>query len=257
VLGQSDHTSCLVVTSREAPAELTALGGERSGVYAVDLGGLSVEEGQALLSDKRLRGDGVTWATLVAHYGGNGLALKIVGESINPVFGGDITAFLEQAGSSSVFGGIRRLLDRQIERLSDLEQEVLGWLAIERDPVTFGELVADIGARVGRGDVLEAVEALRRRSLVERTEPGAAFTLQSVILEYVTDRLVEQVADEIEHNQPRLLLSHALMKATAKDYTRRSQERLLIQPLINHLVARFGTAGHSGTAGHRAAGTNP
>ena len=44
--------------------------------------------------------------------------------------------------------------------------------------------------------VLEAVEALRRRSLVERA--GAArFTLQSAVLEYVTGRLVEEMAEEM------------------------------------------------------------
>ena len=42
-------------------------------------------------------------------------------------------------------------------------------------------------------DVLEAVEALRRRSLLERTDRGPSFDLQSVVLEYVTDQLVEDV----------------------------------------------------------------
>ena len=68
-------------------------------------------------------------------------------------------------------------------------------LAVEREPVTLVHLLAALGPRVGRGAVLESVEALRRRSLLERAETvgTAAFTLQSVVLEYVTDRLVEAV----------------------------------------------------------------
>jgi len=60
-------------------------------------------------------------------------------------------------------------------------------LAVEPEPVPLGALLSALGPRVGRAVALEAVEALRRRSLLERAETGdpAAFTLQSVVLEYV------------------------------------------------------------------------
>ena len=43
-----------------------------------------------------------------ARGGGNGLALKLVGESIRQVFGGDIGAFLDESGSGTVFGARER-----------------------------------------------------------------------------------------------------------------------------------------------------
>ena len=130
---------------------------------------------------------------MIDRFGGNGLALQMVGESIKEVFGGDIGAFLAKSGSATVFGGIRRLLAGQFARSSVVEQKVLRVLAVEREPVTVAQLVADLGTRAARGEVLEAVEALRRRSLVERSQTtgAAAFTLQSVVLQYVTDRLVK------------------------------------------------------------------
>src|SRR5207245_7432369 len=136
-----------------------------------------------------------------------GLARKAGGDSISQGVGRDIGMFLEQSGAGTVFGGIRRLLAEQIERSSALEQEVLRVLAVEREPVTVAELIAALGPRLGRGTVVQAVEALRRRSLVERAETAgrAAFTLQSVVLEYVTDRLVEEVVNEIARGQPVLL----------------------------------------------------
>ena len=106
------------------------------------------------------------WEALMAHYGGNPLALSVVGETIGAVFGGDIAAFLAQ--DAAVFGGIRQLLDGQVERLSTLERTIGTWLAVEREPVGFAELVADLGPGVARGEVVEAVEALLRRSLLER-----------------------------------------------------------------------------------------
>ena len=112
-----------------------------------------------------------------------------------------------------------RLLAEQVERSSPPEQHVLRLLAVAREPVTLAELLCTVGSRESRGAVLEGVEALRRRSLVDRAEtPGApAFALQSVVLEYVTDRLVEAVAEEIERGQPRLLVEQPLVKAQAKE----------------------------------------
>ena len=91
------------------------------------------------------------------------------------------------------------------------------------------QLVGALGPRAGRAAVLEALEALRRRSLVERAEtPGpAAFTLQSVVLEYVTDRLVDEVSDEVTRGRPVLLVDQPLVRAQAKDYVRQTQEHLL------------------------------
>ncbi len=67
-----------------------------------------------------------------------------------------------------VFGSVRELLHEQFARLSALEQSVLLWLAILREPVSLEELLAVLGMPPPRAQVLEAVEALRRRSLIER-----------------------------------------------------------------------------------------
>jgi hypothetical protein len=88
-----------------------------------------------------------------------------------------------------VFGGVRRLLDAQVERLSPLDHRVLTRLAVEREAISLAELSSDMEAGVGRGALVEAIETLRRRSLVERGEHHGTFTLQSMVLEYITDRL--------------------------------------------------------------------
>ena len=243
VLGASEHRSCLIVTSRESPPELAEFGGEGVAVRALQLGGLGMMEGQTLLRDKQLQGDEAAWSTLVEHYGGNCLALRLVGESIQQVFGGEIASFLDQTGSGpgSVFGGIRRLLDGQIQRLSMLEQDVLQSLALACEPLTFGDLVVDLGPRVGRGPVVEAVEGLRRHSLIEHSGLAGAFTPQSVVLEYVTDHLVERACDEIEQGQLGLVVSCPLLKAQAREYVRQSQARLFMVPLREMLIARCGS----------------
>src|SRR5947209_6103613 len=241
-VGEGRHQSCLVLTSREAPPELVVHSGA---VRTLELSGLGVNEAQVLLGPKHLSGTATQWTQLTATVGGNGLALKMVGETIREVFAGDIAAFLEEGSDRGIFGGIRRLLAEQVERSSALEQQVLRLLAIEREPVSLGAVLGALGPRVGRAIVLEAVESLRRRSLVERTETGGptAFTLQSVVLEYVTDGLVEVVADEIGRGQPALLVEEPLIKAQAKDYVRQTQERLIGRPILRLLNPQHAEVG--------------
>jgi len=215
------------------------------GTRTFALGGFSVDEAQALLSDKQLNSDTQAWISLVDRYDGNGLALKIVGETIRQVYDGDVAAFLGDATASygTVFGGIRRLLDAQAERLSALERDVLTRLAVEREPIGLAVLSSELAPVVGRSTVIESIENLRRRSLLERGEHGATFTLQSMVLEYVTDRLVETVADEIERGQPIVLVEQPLIKAQAKDYVRQTQERLIGLPIVRRVIDEHGETG--------------
>jgi hypothetical protein len=69
ILAHSEHQSCLMFTSREAPSELAELRSDRA-VRILELGGLSVTDVQALLRDRRLRGGEPEWARLVDRYGG-------------------------------------------------------------------------------------------------------------------------------------------------------------------------------------------
>ena len=94
--------------------------------------------------------------------------------------------------------------------------------------------------RPSRARVLEALEALSRRSLIERGA-GASFTLQSVVMEYVTDALLEQLSEEIVNQEMGHLRRYALEQAHAKDYVRQTQVRLLVRPLLERLRAELGS----------------
>jgi hypothetical protein len=168
--------------------------------------------------------------------------LKIVSETIRQIYSGDVGAFLTDANvaSGTVFGGIRRLMDAQIERLSRAEVDVLTRLAVEREPVRLAELSDDRTPNVSRTMLVEAIETLRRRSLVERVEPGATFTLQSMVLEYLTDRLVDTVAEEINSGQPALVVQQPLIKGQAKEYVREIQDRLIGAPILQGCLLSMG-----------------
>jgi WD40 repeat protein/transcriptional regulator with XRE-family HTH domain len=242
-LGEVPHQSCLLLTSREAAAELGLMRGELGPVRALALAGLGVDDGQALLSDKRLAGDAEHWQALVTGCGGNGLALKLTGQTIRDLFDGSIAAYLEFTASSAspVVGGLRQLLDEQIQRLSQPERDLLRWLAVEQEPVSFAALAGTFGSRGGPSAALAAVEGLRRRSMLERDERRSGFTLHSVVLEYVTEQLVEAAVQEVRFGELEQLVAQPLVKATAPDYVRRGQEQLIAAPVLDRLVATYGS----------------
>lgn len=234
VVGEVAHQSCLILTSREKPAEIATLEGEALTVRSLRLEG-SPEAAQEIVKAKGLVGSQAQKRQLCQRYGNSPLALKIVASSIRDLFDSDIAEFLKQ--DTLIFNGIRRLLDQQFNRLSALEQSIMYWLAINREWTTIAELQADIVPAVSRAKVLEALEALGRRALIE--QQLGSYTQQPVVMEYVTDRLLEQVATELITQDLSLFVSHALMKTTVKDYVRETQLRLIVQPVVEQLCAAF------------------
>jgi WD40 repeat protein len=180
-----------------------------------------------------LTSQGVEQAKLIEAYAGNPLALKIVAQTIVELFDGEIAPFLEQG--EIIFGSIRDLLNEQFDRLSAVERSVLLWLAILREPTTLAEMAAMMVVPVPRFRLLEAVEALRRRSLIERGQKQGSFTLHSVMLEYVTAHLVAETSEAIRTGDLSRLVEHGLELAQAPEYIRQTQERLLVAPVLAQL----------------------
>lgn len=247
LVGEVGHQSCVMVTSREKPAEIAALEGMELTVRSLRLDG-SPEAAQAIIQGKGLVGSATQKQVLGDRYGNSPLALKIVATSVQELFEGEINTFLNE--DTFIFNGIRRLLDQQFNRLSPLEQKIMYWLAINREWTTIADLQEDITPSVHKQRLMETLEALSRRSLIEHNQ--ARFTQQPVVMEYMTEQFIEQVGEEIqnvtsEHKTTEqetaqtlnLFKSYALIKATAKDYVRESQLRLILQPIAHHLSEQF------------------
>ncbi len=142
-LGEAGHQSCLLLTSRESPPELAFFASPA--VRAFPLGGLGVDEAQMMLAPKQLVGSPQQWAELTGRFAGNGLALKLVGERIHELFGGEIGLYLAGIGDSSLFSGIRQLLAEQAGRTSEPELWILRVLAVAREPLRLADLLNILG----------------------------------------------------------------------------------------------------------------
>ena len=122
LLAEGDHNSCLLLTSREKPADVSASEGMDLPVRSLTLKG-SPEAAAAIVRAKGLQGSPAQKQELGSLYDNMPLALKIVSSSICELFDGDIAEFL--AAEVRIVGSLQRLLDRQFERLSPLEQSIM------------------------------------------------------------------------------------------------------------------------------------
>ncbi len=235
--GETGHQSCVLITSREKPAEIAALEGDGLSVRTLTLSGLEATAGQTILALKGLSSSDDETRQLVDCYCGNPLALKIAATSIQDLYEGNITHFL--AEGTKVFNGIGNLLEQQFQRLSASEQQVMYWLAISRETVSITELQTAFMPALAKPKLMEVIESLRWRSLIENST--GRFTQQPVVMEYVTTRLIELICQEIITESPQYLLTHALMEAQAKDYIRDIQSLLIVQPILDQLQTTLGT----------------
>lgn len=238
--------SCIVITSREKPRELIPFEGEHASVRILPLTGLDFQAAHQLLSDMGpLQGNDADKTQLISSYSGNPLALKLATGTIKDLFAGHIQQFLDQ--QQLVFDDLRDVLKDQFNRLSLLEKETMYWLAINRLPVTFASLQADIVALSNKHDLVYTLRSLEHRSLIEIRSDGAEFTLQPTVMEYVTQHLVKQVVDElssaVQSTAERLLLNeHSLLKADAAPYVRQQQTEKLLKPVLDALRQTYGSA---------------
>jgi RecA-family ATPase/5S rRNA maturation endonuclease (ribonuclease M5) len=240
-IGRIQHQSCLLLTSREKPKEIALLEGDVPRVRSLQLKGLTRSEGQEFFKAKGCYGTrDEELQEISEHYDGNPLALKMVASAVQELAEGDMTEVLPQLRQGRFqFDDINDILKRQWERLSTTEQQVMYWLAINREPVSLSELQADVVSEAVSQQLLAAVQSLGRRSLIERS--GKHWTLQPVVMEYVTCHLVEEVSAEIVTQRYDLLRNYALLKAQSKDYVRQAQARFILRLVINRLSTTIGS----------------
>ncbi|MBD2772995.1 pentapeptide repeat-containing protein [Iningainema sp. BLCCT55] len=241
-VAEAAHQSCLMLASREKPKQVALLEGKNLPVKVLHLRGLNLEEARIMLQDKGFSCSDAQLCELVERYSGNPLALKIVATTIYDLFGNNVGEFLNQIQQeTAVYGEIRTLIEQQFNRLSELEKQLMYWLAIHRDYVSLKELKDNLITPERATTVLEAVESLLRRSLIEKEADSSRFRSSSVVIEYVTEKFVEQAYQEIYLGTTlEFVNTYPLMKARSLDYIRKSQERLILEPVKNKLLSVFG-----------------
>ncbi|NES01960.1 MAG: hypothetical protein F6K22_03425 [Okeania sp. SIO2F4] len=240
-IAESSHKSFLLITSREKPQAIDLIAKKTKTIKILELEGLNLENSQKIFTEYgEFEGSEDEWKLIIEHYGGNPSALEIVAAGIQEGLGGNLSKFVEdylKLGQLK-FEEINDLYERQFNRLCTSEQEIMYWLAINYEPASDTELKEDIISWQTKQELLQSLISLKRRSLIKTTELG--YTVLPVIREYIIARLIDEVCQEIKTAQIELFNDYCLSKATAKDYIRETQIRLIIQPLLERLIQELG-----------------
>jgi len=230
------HQSCVLLTSRELPAHLVPLK-NLFPVYTLPLMGLSPTAGEQILDRFGLTATLAEATVLIQRYDGNPQAMAIIASLVHDLYGGDLAQFLKD--EVILYEDIRDLLTQQFNRLSALEKQVMYWLAVSREPITATELKQDISPSPPMAQLVDALTSLQRRSLIQKQ--ATQFSLQPLLMEYVTALLIDRIAQELLTQQYELLIQQALIKARARHYIRENQIRLILKPIVDRLTQHLAT----------------
>lgn len=222
MLSQSRHQSCILITSRE---KLSIIDNNPQIFRSLTLQGLPKTDAIKLLQSQGFTGKELGLSALIKLYRGNPLAIKLIIPLIQSVFAGNISAFLNQ--NALVIGDrLNSILQQQFEQLWDLERDILYWLAIWQEPVSFPRLQSHFLISVNPASILTGIAGLEKRSLLEKwvSENEYSFTLQPLIMKFITDKLVECAVQEINQVVPtndisyfKVLRTHWLLRPGTDD----------------------------------------
>lgn len=180
VIGETSHKSSLIITSREKPRGLGFKEGKVLPVRSLHLERLPEVVVAEIFASKNLKLTEQEIRLLADLYAGNPLLLKIVGTIIKNLFNNEIWEFLAQ--NTLVVGEIFDVLEQQFNRLSNLEKQVMDCLGSKQNCMSFSELLKDVTPAISPQELMEVLQSLQCRSLIEKR--GVNFTQTPVIKEF-------------------------------------------------------------------------
>jgi NB-ARC domain len=259
-IGELPHQSCAILTSREKPHTIARL----EIVNPQLVKSLNVNAMAPKAAHEFVQSQGCPqlpewmWQEVHAHYDGNPLALKLATIAAVEMTGGG-EKMLElypmiKAGKLQ-FQHIDDALSRQFDRLSEIEQQLVYWLAIAREPITGKELRANLVTHPhAPGEIINALQSLARRCITVGANSARdrlrqrKWSIQPVMTAYVTrrliDRFVAELAPESSTNVPVtdlqdrfFYLNHyAIIQPKPKDSILQTQRQFRLQPTIERLM---------------------
>ncbi|WP_299409211.1 NB-ARC domain-containing protein [Acaryochloris sp. IP29b_bin.148] len=240
-LAETSHSSCLVFTSREWPKGLTALEGSNLSFRYMQLSGLSDTAGKKILQHNNIFTElHDQQSTIIQDYAGNPFALKIVASNIHKIFDGNIQGFLEvQNNAPFIFDDIRDLFSEQIGRLTNLQQIIMYWLSLIREPLTINQLRYFFPSTLLIDELLYGLESLKSRSLTKKT--SGKFSLDKITADYTNNYFIEVFFQEITNERFMTLKKYLLINENERDEIKTNQIKFIVRPVLKKLFLHFGS----------------
>jgi predicted nucleic-acid-binding protein len=244
-VAKESHRSCLLLLSRRKPKNIERLEGQF--VYSKRLGGLSYEDAQEFLVAEGLSGADSDIEELSRRYN-NPWVLKRIVASVNSVFDGDISNFMK----ISVFVDevTTDFLERQFQRLSSAEINLIYWVAIRRNTASWDQLVEDSQQLLSYDNLFQTSnDLIAKHSLLDKNieETPVIYILDPVILKYSTKRFIFQTCEQLKQvfttgtiQGNELFITHNFITKYPEDEElNQEQMRRIVKPIQQMLLMNF------------------
>ena len=157
---------------------MTQVKSQNTLIRTLQLKGLDLAAGREILRDYGLKESDNSEA-LIHRYQGNPLWLKSVANLIQELGIGVTELLLDD--TILLPEDLKDVLQKQYDRTSELEKQVMSLLARENHPVNLAKLLEK--GQISSSDLLNALQSLSRRCLIEKQE--SLYTLPPVLREYI------------------------------------------------------------------------
>ncbi|MUG99658.1 NACHT domain-containing protein [Scytonema sp. UIC 10036] len=245
------HQSCVLLLSREKPSFIETLDDKL--VHSLKLGGLDSKDVKDFLKTEGIYGTEKELDNFSLTYN-NPWVMKRVAKKLKKVCGGKITGVFGEI-SVVVDDAIASFLNEQFHRLSKLETNLLYWIALRRNSASLTQLRKDTiksKSPLSASELLNALDSLIDKfSLIEKSKNEEndldVYTLDLVILKYITNQFVAQNCQEIltilqnqriEGNE--LFVSHCFITDNPEDEELTQQQmRRIVKAIQDKLLAEL------------------
>ena len=163
-IGEERHQSCLVLTGWENPIEVRQSQNPSGPVRLLKLTGIKLEEAREKLHQEGLSGKDQEWEWLINNCcGGKPSKLKLISQKIKDIFEGKIAKYYQYTQQPTI------TIKKHYQRLSQLEKDIVTYLAKQEREVSFNDLVKNIkGTKVSSSSpLIEAIQSLIDRAIIK------------------------------------------------------------------------------------------
>ncbi|MDF5734021.1 MAG: hypothetical protein PUP92_40135, partial [Rhizonema sp. PD38] len=139
-------------------------------------------------------------------------------------------------------------LDEQFQKISQLEKNIIYWIAIRRNSASWTQLQIDTRKVFSLDEILQILRLLiEKRALVDKQhleDRSIVYSLDLVILKYITNRFVEdncveiiQVIQSQRITNYELFISHSFITDNPEDeQLTQAQIRKIVKPICKKLL---------------------
>ncbi|MEY3866563.1 MAG: hypothetical protein RLZZ338_454 [Cyanobacteriota bacterium] len=172
------HQSCFLLIGWELPREVAQLKSKNLPIRTLTLQGLNTLSAREIFNDKGLA-EVEKVDLIIERYEGNPLYLKTVATLMEEL-GMSLTDLLQ---NEPIFlpEDLKKILQKQVSRLSEIEKRVISLFARENQPINLAKLLEK--STISGADLPNVLQSLLRRCLIEKQE--SFYTLSLVLREYI------------------------------------------------------------------------